>query len=248
MTKPSPSLRVLVVDDDPVLTDLLPSLLHVLGHRVHTANTGELALQNLATAPPLDAVLIDLRMPGMDGAELASAIAALPHPPRLIGMSGGEPTAAQSIHFSAFLQKPFGIDGLVRVLSDSVLESVPAPAAPPAAPMIDTPVLELAIYQRLAASMPNAQLLELYQRTLNQIRQTAPMFDTASETLRSELAHSLRGSCSMVGAMELAAVAASIEEALPTVQNSSPGTPMNSPLSYKILRASERLERMLKVL
>ncbi len=247
MTKPSPSLRVLVVDDDPVLTDLLPSLLHVLGHTVHTANTGKLALQSLAVAPPLDAVLIDLRMPGMDGAELAATIATLPHPPRLIGMSGGEPTVAQSSHFSAFLHKPFGIDGLVRVLSDVSPESANPATASPTPASADPHVLDIAVYDRLAASMSRAQLLELYRRTLDYVRQTAPLLDTASETERAELAHNLHGSCSMVGAMELAAVAASVEGAYRAVQNISPGTPLNSPFSYKILRAAGRLERILNV-
>jgi hypothetical protein len=51
----------------------------------------------------------------------------------------------------------------------------------------------------------------------------------------------------MVGAMELAAVAASVEGAYRAVQNISPGTPLNSPFSYKILRAAGRLERILNV-
>jgi CheY-like chemotaxis protein len=248
MTQRGPSLRILVVDDDPVLIDLIPSLLSGLGHSVDTANTGELALQRLAAPPPLDAALIDLRMPGMDGPSLAGHISALPNPPRLIGMSGSEIKPSQSIHFDAFLEKPFGIDGLIRVLSDAA----PGPGNPspirPTLPRVDPTILDTAIYNRLLSSMTSDQLQQLYQRTLDYIRHTAPAFDTATTPERLELAHTLHGSCAMVGAVELVTVAADIQTVSPDVQNCSPGSPLNSSFSYKILRASDRLERILKLL
>jgi CheY-like chemotaxis protein/HPt (histidine-containing phosphotransfer) domain-containing protein len=235
MTKPSRTLRVLVVDDDPVVTDLLPVLLRAIGHTVDTARTGGLALQRLTAAPPVDAVLIDLRMPGMDGTALAKSIASLPQPPRLIGMSGSEPNAAQTLCFSGFLRKPFGIDGLVRALNSLASESSVATAAAPASPPVATTVLDTAIYQRLAACMKPAQLQQLYQRTLDYIRKTAPAFDTASLTRCCELAHTLHGSCSMVGAVELANLADDIERTVQAGPGIAPCTARNYPFSCKIL-------------
>lgn len=245
MTKPSPSLRILVVDDDSVLIDLIPWLLSVLGHTVETAGTGELALLRLSRPPLLDVVLTDLHMPGMDGATLAETIAVLPHPPRLIGMSGSEPTAEQAIHFSAFLHKPFGIEGLIRVLKNFQ----PQPDVEPAVAVpLDPIILDTVIYDRLAASMPHAKLQDLYNRTLDYVRKTAPSLDTCTEAARAELAHDLHSSCAMVGAVELAILAglwsSPPHAVLDFLSSPSPG----SNISHKILSAADRLEHLLGLL
>jgi len=66
-------LRVLVVDDEPELADLMRAMLEGAGYEVATAESGALALELLATAR-FDAVVSDLRMPDMDGAALWRAI------------------------------------------------------------------------------------------------------------------------------------------------------------------------------
>jgi DNA-binding NtrC family response regulator len=60
---------VLVVDDDKVLTRLLRKLLEDAGYRVNVANRGEDAYQHLKD-PDCKVMLLDMRMPGINGAEL----------------------------------------------------------------------------------------------------------------------------------------------------------------------------------
>jgi CheY-like chemotaxis protein len=58
--------RILVVDDRPEYLQLLFNILSEQGYTVHLAPSGELALQFLELMLP-DLILLDLRMPGMDG-------------------------------------------------------------------------------------------------------------------------------------------------------------------------------------
>jgi CheY-like chemotaxis protein len=67
--------RILVVDDEAMVTDLLRDTLQRWGHVATVAYSGEEALR-LFDAQPYDMVLTDLRMPGMGGEELARAIKA----------------------------------------------------------------------------------------------------------------------------------------------------------------------------
>jgi two-component system NtrC family sensor kinase len=72
---PSPlrEKRVLVVDDDPGITELLAGILGENGHRVETAADGASALARLLSRP-YDLVLCDLRMPRLDGPDLYRAL------------------------------------------------------------------------------------------------------------------------------------------------------------------------------
>jgi PAS domain S-box-containing protein len=60
---------VLVVDDDPQALALLMGVLEEEGYQVQPADSGKLALVSVAAQPP-DLVLLDLKMPGMDGFEV----------------------------------------------------------------------------------------------------------------------------------------------------------------------------------
>jgi DNA-binding NtrC family response regulator len=60
---------ILVVDDDKILTQLLKNLLEDAGYEVRVANDGEAAYGHLKD-PKCRAMLLDIRMPGINGAEL----------------------------------------------------------------------------------------------------------------------------------------------------------------------------------
>jgi two-component system NtrC family sensor kinase len=61
--------RVLVVDDEPELADVMREMLESAGHEVAVAESGAIALEMLAVAR-FDAIVSDLRMPDIDGAAL----------------------------------------------------------------------------------------------------------------------------------------------------------------------------------
>jgi two-component system NtrC family sensor kinase len=68
--------RVLVVDDDPLFCKLASRRLRDAGFVVDTAGTAEAALTMAAAAPPPNAILLAIQMPGMDGFQLRQAMRA----------------------------------------------------------------------------------------------------------------------------------------------------------------------------
>ncbi len=69
--------KILVVDDTPPSLRLLTVLLKEEGYEVRSAISGELALDAAASEPP-DLILLDIRMPGMDGFEVCRQLKAQP--------------------------------------------------------------------------------------------------------------------------------------------------------------------------
>ena len=71
------SKLVLVVDNDPDIADIVCELLRGEGHRTVTARDGQEALEVLAREKPA-AVVLDLKMPVMDGVEMLRRLRAQP--------------------------------------------------------------------------------------------------------------------------------------------------------------------------
>jgi two-component system OmpR family response regulator len=65
----TPTARILVVDDEPAITDLLSTALRYMGYQVTTAATGFTALDAAATTSP-DLVVLDVMLPDIDGFEV----------------------------------------------------------------------------------------------------------------------------------------------------------------------------------
>ena len=70
---PSDSLKILVVDDEPAMVGALGALLGQAGHRIVAAYDGDEALRRFRDDKP-DLVLLDLAMPGLDGAAVCQRI------------------------------------------------------------------------------------------------------------------------------------------------------------------------------
>jgi CheY-like chemotaxis protein len=134
--------RVLVVDDDPVIAKSFDRVLSGKGYAVIHASGGAEALEKLARED-YDAVFTDIRMPGMDGLEVAARIRAKqPWLPVVIITGYGAPSneaRAMEIGVAGFLHKPLSpetIEGsaraaLLRKAADAALR--PAAATPAAA-------------------------------------------------------------------------------------------------------------------
>ena len=72
---PAGNAHILVVDDEPAITDLLATALRYLGYTVTTATTGFGALDAAATAAP-DLVVLDVMLPDLDGFEVCRRLRA----------------------------------------------------------------------------------------------------------------------------------------------------------------------------
>jgi DNA-binding response OmpR family regulator len=66
-------LKILTIDDDPAITDLISLLLRSYGLDVIVANDGEHGLELANTQNP-DLIIVDLTMPGMDGWQICKTI------------------------------------------------------------------------------------------------------------------------------------------------------------------------------
>jgi DNA-binding NtrC family response regulator len=114
---------ILIVDDDAAMRDSLAETIGDLGYRAVAKEHGQAALDFLRTKP-VDAVLLDLRMPGLDGIEVLKRIQTIPDPPPVVVLTAFA-TAANTIEamrLGAFdhLTKPIGrqdiADLLLRIL------------------------------------------------------------------------------------------------------------------------------------
>lgn len=111
--------HVLVVDDDPHVRPVLVRLLQRHGLRVSSASDGYQALSAVEAQPP-DVILLDIKMPGLDGFEVLRRLKAQPataHIPVLILTANdlSDSTRAQGLDLGAqaYLEKPIAYDRLI---------------------------------------------------------------------------------------------------------------------------------------
>lgn len=121
---PATAASVLVVDDEPDVLLLTRVILEGAGWQVQEAQSGERALTLLREGRAPDVMLLDLRMPGMDGwqvlDELADAGLELPV---IVFSAHAQPGTEQEIRErggKGFLAKPFTAGQLVEVLQQAL--------------------------------------------------------------------------------------------------------------------------------
>jgi PAS domain S-box-containing protein len=113
---------VLLVDDETLLRETLKPSLELLGYRVLTAESGDAALAALETLTvAVDVVVMDLVMPGMDGADLFRHLRARTSGLPVVLISGNaDARRVQDLLEKSrveFLPKPFGLDALSAALA-----------------------------------------------------------------------------------------------------------------------------------
>lgn len=114
---------LLLVDDDEDLREMLGSILDTAGFRILLAAHGGEALELIERRHP-DLVLLDMRMPVMDGWELCRILDDRgDRPPIVVVTAAADPAArAAEVHAEAWVAKPFDIDQIEatvrRVLAD----------------------------------------------------------------------------------------------------------------------------------
>lgn len=116
------SKRLLVVDDEPNLLRAVAACLKAEDYEVNTARSGREALLQLAAAVP-DLVVSDIRMPGMDGYQLARQLRGSPRTALvpIVFLTAKDETADRIEGFragiDAYLTKPFEPEELIAVVN-----------------------------------------------------------------------------------------------------------------------------------
>ena len=116
-----PVIKVLVVDDDTPIRDFVSATLESEGYEVVTAENGLVALQILESKTGFqpDIILLDMRMPVVDGWQFARAYRELPGKkvPIIVLTAATDPAKfAAQIKADSFLPKPFDLLDLLEVV------------------------------------------------------------------------------------------------------------------------------------
>jgi len=112
-------MKILIVDDEPLARERLQRLIARIEPQADCflAPSGEEALLTVATHEP-DLLLLDIRMPGMDGIEVATRLEALSQPPAVIFCTAYDEYALEALRHQAvaYLLKPIREADLARSL------------------------------------------------------------------------------------------------------------------------------------
>jgi len=113
--------RILVIDDEPEITDIINAFLKNAGYEVKIENSSAKVLESARAFKP-DLILLDIMMPFMDGYEVCAAIKA---DPKLAGipvlfLTGKDANDDEGKSFKAggdlFIKKPFSCERLLQMV------------------------------------------------------------------------------------------------------------------------------------
>ena len=118
-------VSILVVDDDPLVVDFLQEYLKQSDYRISIASSGEEAISSLKQLP-CNIVLVDLKMPGLDGLQTIEKIAQI-DPDIVTILMTGFPTIDSSVRAirlgaSDYILKPFKLDEIDLAIKKAIHE------------------------------------------------------------------------------------------------------------------------------
>ena len=122
--------RILVVDDDEQIRDLLTRMLEIEGFVVDTAEDGEVGM-NMLTGTTYDLIIIDMIMPVKDGLKLIMELVRDLPEQRILAISGGGAIKAERYLTMAgyigddiaILEKPFTREALLVLVNEQLAQS-----------------------------------------------------------------------------------------------------------------------------
>jgi len=123
--KTNPKARLLVVDDEANLRTGLRDLLSLMGYHVEEAASGREALESLQSEP-YDLMVLDIRMPGMDGVEVMHRARQMYPDLSIIVLTAHasleSAIAAVKSGAADYMLKPFNVDDLATTISQALQE------------------------------------------------------------------------------------------------------------------------------
>ena len=116
-------VRILIVDEEPGLTDIVRRVLALEGWEATIAPSGAEAIEAVATLQP-DVILLDVMLPDMLGTEVAAELRATGVEAPIVFLTGRSEHEDRMAGYAAggdeYLTKPFGLDELVALLEPIV--------------------------------------------------------------------------------------------------------------------------------
>jgi PAS domain S-box-containing protein len=204
-----PTLRVLVVDDVAMNRDIAESFLRAAGHEAVCADGGEAAIL-AAAAEDFDAVLMDLRMPGVDGFEAMRRLRAIG------GKRGRVPVIALTAHaFAAQVEecreagmaghvaKPFTQAALLAALRRVHQDKWPSQDGE-AGSQLMTPVIDLDVFNATTGMLPRVKVTTYLQGIAGSMEALLRSFRARDPGAPfgidiADAVHTLAGSAGMIG-------------------------------------------------
>ena len=120
--------KILVIDDEPSIRELLDTILRRKGYDVVLADTGQKGLDIFRQERP-DVVVLDLKMPGMDGLTVLQHVRSLPPNQSVVILTGaGTPEAEQQVRalgVTEFVEKEFSLHHLGDALKRLLMHTTP---------------------------------------------------------------------------------------------------------------------------
>ena len=192
--------RVLVAEDTPELQLLERRILEGLGLSVSIANDGEEAVA-LATAEPIDIILMDMQMPNMDGIEATTALRAMGVDTPVIALTANVMQKHRDAFHEAgcneFISKPIDKQELIRVLDSYLIQPQQTVVPSVADEMVDEEMMAIFLESR---SKDDAEL-----------EQALSVEDWAGVR---KVAHTVKGSAISFGYPALSKLAESVQLAI----------------------------------
>jgi PAS domain S-box-containing protein len=222
-------LRVLVADDEPLNRSIAREFLRSAGHDVVCVNDGLAAVQ-AASSGAFDAILMDVRMPGMNGLDATRQIRRLPPPHGQAWVIAVTAQAfAQQIEtclqagMDSHISKPFTRSRLVAALAalpqrrpGTAEPAIQPPGAQDAAPPTAM-VFDRAAIEEVAGAVPPLDLagyLHALAASAGALRLALRVAEAPPGEALAEDAHRLAGTAGMLGFVSVAAAARAFERAI----------------------------------
>ncbi len=221
-------LRILIADDVAMNRDIAQAFLRAAGHDTIVVDGGGAAI-DAAQAGGFDAILMDVRMPDIDGLEAARRIRALPFP------AGSVPIVAltaqafseqveecRAAGMNGHLSKPFAPDALLLAIERAVAMD---PASLADATRLDTEFASLPVFDQIAfghtACFLDTGAIEPYLQTIAERGETLllGLGSRIDDIALASAAHEFAGSAGMFGFSRASEIARRFERA---VQTASP--------------------------
>jgi CheY-like chemotaxis protein len=227
---------VFLIDDDLISREVIATVLTLHGYLVHTAETGDGALEMLeAGAFTPGVVLMDAQLPGLKGTELIGKLRK-GCDAEIILISGSQPADDLVGAADGFLLKPFGPEDLAKELGQH--KPKVTSVTKDSDPVINPETLE-----QFRQLMTEATIREIYAAVVTDLHKRQGVLEKAIPEGNSEevrrIGHAIKGGCGMAGAMQAAKLGALFESKSDQLDNCAVAL-------EELYTATQRLERMLE--